>query len=341
MEHRIIKNQFHNEDIDVIILKNEEIEVHVTSLGCTIVSIFTKDKEGHMDDVVLGFDTMDSYLKQDKYIGAIVGRCAGRISNAQFTLQDKTYHLAKNNGNNTLHGGIDGFNTKVFDYVILENGIRFHYVSKDGEEGFPGNLDVHITYILDEHRLVATYVATCDQDTVINITNHSYFNLSGKGSILDHELLIHASEIICCDEDCCANKTHRLVLDTPFDFNTSKAIGKDIDVEDEQLKFGGGYDHYFIFDKKDPAVILKDRKSGRILEVSTNQDGCQLYTSNFLDGTLEGKHHWNFNRREAVCIETQAAPNAIHIEKEPSTILKKNETYKATTTFAFKIEGGK
>ncbi|MGX8850363.1 aldose epimerase family protein [Amedibacillus sp. YH-ame10] len=339
MEHNIKRNLFSNENIDVIVLKNQELEVHVTSLGCTIVSIFTKDKNGQMDDVVLGFDNMDTYLKQDKYIGAIVGRCAGRIRNGEFNLNDQTYTLPRNNGKNTLHGGIEGFNAKIFDYIILEDGIRFHYISKDGEEGFPGNLDVYVTYVLEGSKVIATYEATCDQDTILNITNHSYFNLAGKGSILDHELMIHAKEIICCDEDCCANGKHRPVHHSPFDFNESKPIGRDIDIDDEQLNYGGGYDHYFIFEEFDPAVVLKDPNSGRVLEVSTNQPGCQIYTSNFLDGTLEGKKHWYFNKREAVCIETQAAPNAIHIEKDPSTILRKNEKYVATTTFAFTIEG--
>lgn len=341
MEHYIKKNLYTNKDIDVIVLKNQELEVHVSSLGCTIISIMSKDRNGNVDDVVLGFDEMDAYEKQDKYIGAIIGRCAGRIQNGEFHLHNQAFQLSKNDGKNTLHGGIDGFDKKQFEYTIKKDGIRFHYVSKDGEEGFPGNLDLYVSYTLEHHRLIATYEATCDQDTLINITNHTYFNLAGKGSVLDHELMIHASEILCCDENCCANGKHRSVQHSPFDFTTSKRIGKDINMDDEQLNDAGGYDHYFIFDKKDPAVVLKDKKSGRVLEVSTNQNGCQIYTSNFLDGTLEGKNHWFFNKRDAVCIETQAAPNAIHIEKNPSTILRKNEKYIATTTFAFNIEGEK
>lgn len=339
MEYKVRKNEFTNQDIDIIEMKNQDIEVHVTSLGCTIISIFTKDKEGKVGDVVLGFDHMDTYQQQDKYLGAIVGRCAGRIKNATFELNNTVYKLPKNNGNNTLHGGVNGFNAKIFEYTLLDEGICFHYISKDGEEGFPGNLDVLITYTLNGSKLMATYEATCDQDTVLNITNHTYFNLAGQGTVLQHELQVHADEILCSDEDCCANKQHQLVEHTPFDFREPKQIGRDIEVDDPQLKIGGGYDHYFIFNKQDPSVILKDPNSGRVLEVTTNQPGCQIYTANFLDGTLEGKSHWFYKQREAVCIETQAAPNAIHIEEEPSTILRKGDTYCAITMFDFKVEG--
>lgn len=338
MDFTIEKNRFTNIAADVIVLKNEELEVHVTSLGCTIVSIFTKDKFGHKGDVVLGFDQMDTYTRQDKYLGAIVGRCAGRIKGAKFSLHDQTYTLAKNNGENTLHGGFEGFNTKVFDYEMLPNGICFHYVSKDLEEGYPGNLHVSITYILDGSKLIAQYDAVCDQDSVVNITNHTYFNLAGKGTVLNHELQVQSDEILCSDEDCCANGIPMDVSDTPFDFRIPKTIGKDIEVKHEQLIIGGGYDHFYLFNQQDKAVVLKDPSSGRILEVSTNQVGCQIYSANFLDGTLEGKKRWYFDRREALCIETQAAPNAIHTEKEPTTILKKGEPYQAITIFEFKTE---
>ncbi|MEG2506568.1 MAG: aldose epimerase family protein [Longicatena sp.] len=340
MEYEILKYQYANKDIDVIVMQNMHIKVVVSSLGCTIISIFTNDKYGNNDDVILGFDELDTYLQQDKYIGAIVGRCAGRIKNATFTLNEKEYHLAKNNAGNTLHGGNVGFNQKIFTYAMLEDGIDFHYLSKDGEENFPGNLDVHIKYRLVDNTLIAEYVATTDADTIVNLTNHMYFNLQGKGSVLDHELMIDASNIICSDADGCANGVLQDVSNTPFDFRKSKRVGKDIDEENEQLAIGSGYDHYYVFDRSERAVVLKDPISGRVMEVSTNQKGCQLYTANFLDGKLKGKKNWYFKAREALCIETQAAPNAIHTEVEPSTILLKGNTYQATTVYEFKIEGG-
>lgn len=337
MEYKIRKTDL---NIDIIEMKNEEIEVHVTPLGCIIISIFTKDKFGKMEDIVLGFDDLSTYQNQDKYIGAIVGRCAGRIKDGQFNLNGKDYKLAQNSGDNTLHGGIVGFDQKVFDYEMFEDGVRFHYVSNDGEEGFPGTLDLYITYTLFENKLIACYEATCDQDTIVNITNHSYFNLQGKGTVLNHELMIHSDEILCSDEGGCANGVRQPVKQTPFDFNEMKVIGKDIDKEDPQLAIGSGYDHYFIFDERESALILKDPISGRIMEVSTNQAGAQIYTANFLDGALKGKNNWYFNQRDAICIETQAAPNAIHIEKEPTTILKAGNKYCSQTNFEFKIESG-
>ncbi|MEG0264747.1 MAG: aldose epimerase family protein [Erysipelotrichaceae bacterium] len=338
IQYKIKKFQYLDPNIDVIEMKNEDIEVHVSTLGCTILSIFTKDKNEVKSDIVLGFDDRNIYLKQDKYIGAIVGRVAGRIKDAMFTLNEQEYHLEKNNGENALHGGLLGFDKQIFKYEMIDQGICLHYLSKDLEAGYPGNMEVSISYTLVENKLIAHYEATCDQDSIVNITNHTYFNLAGCGTVLNHELLIDSDEILCSDETGCANGVRLKVKDTPFDFNTSKQIGRDIDKDHEQLKIGGGYDHYYIFNQTSPSVILKDKKSGRVMKVNSDQKGAQIYSANFLDGTLKGKNNWYFNKRDAICIETQSAPNAIHIEENPSTILRKGNKYSATTIFEFYIE---
>ena len=294
--------------IDLISMKNDDLEIVVSNYGCTIVKVLMKDKHGHIDDVVLGYDDFSSYQTLDAYLGALVGRVANRIGKGQFTLNGQDYHLAINNGPNHLHGGIKGFSYRVFDYEFEnENTIHFHYISVDQEEGYPGTLNLHVRYPLDKDTLTIHYQATTDQDTLINLTNHSYFNLSGKQeNIYNHQLTVHASSFACVDQDY------------------------------DQLQLGKGFDHPFIFNQKENQVTLEHVSSGRRLTVSTTLPTAQIYTANYLDGRL-GKYGQHYNERDAVCIETQNLPDAIHIEKNPSTILRKGEQYDEITSYRFEV----
>ena len=238
-------------------LQNDEIKVITSNLGCHILSVFTKDRDGNYGDVVLGYQDVEDCHKDDKFLGCIIGRVANRIANGEFQLNGKTYKLAVNSGPNTLHGGINGFNQKIFNYEILEDGIRFIYLSPDMEEGFPGNLYLKIVYRLSGNELKMEYEAMSDQDTLINIANHSYFNLSAKDSkIYDHQLMIKSDQIAYADENGLPTGEFLDVENTPFDFKSFHEIGERIHDDDEQLRFVGGYDHCFMLkDEKDQAVL--------------------------------------------------------------------------------------
>lgn len=327
-----------NDGIDVLSMKNEKMEVVVSNFGCTIMKVLMKDKEGNVDDVVLGYDDFHQYQTRDAYLGALVGRVANRIKKGCFELNHKQYSLAINNGPNHLHGGIKGFSYQIFDYEIKDNEtIEFYYLSKDDEEGYPGNLDLKVTYQLKDDTLSVRYQATTDQDTLINITNHSYFNLSGKKeNIYNHQLMVKADCFACIDKDGLPTGEFRDVKDTAFDFNEFALIGERVEQSDEQLLLGKGFDHPFIFTTKENQVILEHLASGRRLTVSTTLPGAQIYTANYLDGRL-GKYGHHYFERDAVCIETQNLPDAIHIEKNPTTILKKGEIYDVITSYKFEV----
>ncbi|MFR7590454.1 MAG: aldose epimerase family protein [Longibaculum sp.] len=327
-----------DDHIDLISMKNDQLEVVVSNFGCTIIKVFMKDKNGHVDDVVLGYDDFQQYQTLDAYLGALVGRIANRIGKGEFSLNGEDYHLAINNGPNHLHGGIKGFSYQVFDYEIKdENTIEFHYLSKDGEEGYPGNLDFKAIYQLLGDTLTIRYLATTDKDTIINITNHSYFNLSGKQENIYHHLLtVKADRFACIDGDGLPTGQIREVKGSPFDFLQPALIGERIEEDDEQLKLGKGFDHPFLFNEKENQVILEHQESGRRLIVSTTLPGAQIYTANYLDGRL-GKYGQHYFERDALCIETQNLPDAIHIEKNPTTILKKGEIYDETTSYRFEV----
>lgn len=324
--------------IDFISLKNEYLEVEVTNFGCTIVKVLVKDKNNQIQDVVLGYETITDYQNYDAYLGALVGRVANRIGGASFDLNGKTYSLAANNGPNCLHGGIKGFSYQIFDYEIKDNDeVVFHYLSPDGDENFPGNLDFYASYQLVKDKLVIHYWATSDQDTLINITNHSYFNLSGGPCNIDQHLLkVSASQIACVNNDGLTTGNIKDVTNTPFDFREEKYIGDQINQEDEQLKIAKGYDHPFIFDIKDNQVVLYCEDTGIELTVSTTLPQAQLYTANYLDGRI-GKYGKPMNARDALCIETQNMPDSIHLEKEPTVILKKGERYDEMTSYQFRV----
>lgn len=325
-------------DIDLISMKNDDLEVVVSNFGCTIIKVLMKDKNGNIDDVVLGYDDFSSYQTLDAYLGALVGRIANRIGKGTFTLNGEEYNLVINNGPNHLHGGIKGFSYRVFDYEIKDNDtIEFHYFSPDGEENYPGNLDFKAIYQLDHDTLKIHYSATTDKDTIINITNHSYFNLSGKTeNVYKHLLQVKADQHACIDGDGLPTGEFRDVKDTPFDFNEPAYIGERVDLDDEQLQLGKGFDHPFIFTAKENQVVLTHEATGRRLTVSTTLPGAQIYTANYLDGRL-GKYGQHYYERDAVCIETQNLPDAIHIEENPTTILRKGETYDETTSYKFEV----
>lgn len=326
-----------DEKIDLIQMKNDELEVVVSNYGCTIIKVLMKDKEGNVDDVVLGYDNFSDYQTKDAYLGALVGRTANRIGKGTFSLNGQTYHLAINNGPNCLHGGIKGFSYQVFDYKIDGDTIEFSYLSKDGEEGYPGNLKFKAIYRLDHDTLIINYQAISDQDTIINITNHSYFNLSGaKENIYDHQLLVHSDKYACVDPDGLPTGKFNQVANTPFDFREMKCIGAMIDLDDEQLKLGAGYDHPFIFNQSVNQVELYHEASGRKLTVSTTLPGAQIYSANYLDGRI-GKYGISYLARYALCIETQNLPDAINLEAIPTTILKKGELYDETTSYKFEV----
>ena len=320
-------------------LQNDEIKVITSNLGCHILSVFTKDRDGNYGDVVLGYQDVEDCHKDDKFLGCIIGRVANRIANGEFQLNGKTYKLAVNSGPNTIHGGINGFNQKIFNYEILENGIRFIYLSPDMEEGYPGSLYLKVVYRLCDNTLKMEYEAVSDQDTLINITNHSYFNLSaGKDKIYHHQLKVKADEIACVDENCLANGTFLKIENTPFDFKEFHEIGERINDDHEQLKLAGGYDHSFMVKDEEDQLILYDKETGRKLTMTTTLPCIQVYTGNFLSGGCNGKGGKPYENRDGVALEAQFLPNSIHIEEEPKVILRKGEEYEAVTTYRFEVE---
>lgn len=323
--------------IDLISMKNDELEIVVSNFGCTIVKVLMKDKDGHISDVVLGYDDFSNYQTLDAYLGALVGRVANRIGKGKFSLNGEEYSLVINNGPNHLHGGIKGFSYQVFDYVIKENSIEFYYVSQDGEEGYPGELDLSVIYTLEGDTLTIHYFATTSKDTLINLTNHSYFNLSAKQeNIYNHLLQVKADQYACIDQYGLPTGVFNDVKGTAFDLNIPAYIGERVEQDEEQLVLGKGFDHPFIFHAKENQVVLEHQPTGRRLTVSTTLPGAQIYTANYLDGRI-GKYGQHYQERDAICIETQNLPDAIHLEEHPTTILKKGETYDEMTSYKFEV----
>lgn len=327
-------------------LKNSHgVEVRAMNYGGIIQAIRVPDRKGNLADIVLGHDKAEGYMPNPPYLGAIVGRYANRIANGTFTLDGKTYTLPKNDGPNTLHGGT----TRTFDKVVWDGqplkdktGVVFEYLSKDGEEGFPGNMKVSVTYTLTEsNELVIDYKATTDKASPINVSQHSYFNLKGEGNgdILDHEVMLNADRFTPVDKNLIPTGELRPVKGTPFDFTMSNKVGTRIDDQYEQLVLGHGYDHNFIIDRKGEGLTLAARvyepTSGRVLEVSTTQPAVQFYTGNFLDGTVTGKEGHVYKRRYGFCLETQHYPDSPNHPDFPTTILKPGETFHQKTVFKF------
>ena len=336
-----------NEEVSMYTIKNNSnMEVDIINYGATIVSIRVPDKNGNIDDVALGYDTLEAYENGDKYLGALIGRCGNRIKNASFKLNGKEYNLAKNNGNNHLHGGNTGFDKVVWKVEIVEeNKLKLSYLSKDGEENYPGNLQVDVYYSLnDNNELKIEYFATTDEDTVVNLTNHSYFNLNGEasGDVLNQKILINADRFTVTDAESIPTGELRDVSNTPMDFRTLKVIGNDIDSDYEQIRFGQGYDHNWMLNAKGDintlAAKVVDETSGRIMEVYTTNEGVQFYSGNFLDGTGGSKNGNGYNKRSGLCLETQFVPDAINNSNFTSCILKKDEEYNHATIYKFSIK---
>jgi len=317
----------------------------VTDFGAKLVSLVVPDKNGKLADVILGYDSLSQYLKGDSYFGATVGRYANRIAKGKFTLNGKEYQLALNNGVNHLHGGPGGFHSVLWKSEVIDKdgipALKLTYTSPDGEEGYPGNLEISVTYSWnDSNELTIDYAATCDQDTYINLTNHSLFNLkgAGDGDILDHELMLAADTYTPVDSTLIPTGTMDSVKNTPFDFNTAVAIGKRINDDYGQLKIGKGYDHNWVLKSSkltDLAASLYEPVSGRLMEVYTTEPGIQFYSGNFLDGSQKGHGNLPYNFRYGLALEAQHFPDSPNQPNFPSTLLKKGEQYTQTTVYKF------
>jgi aldose 1-epimerase len=333
-------------EISLYTLKNTHgMEVAITNYGATIVSIKVPDKKGQIEDVTLGYHGVDGYVTDKSYFGVTAGRYANRIAHGSFTLDGQKYQVPKNDGDNALHGGKIGFNKRIWEAMDVpgKNAIQMTYASPDGEQGFPGKLKVMVTFTLnDQNELRIDYLATTDKATVLNLTNHSYFNLAGQGNgdILGTKLTIHASRMTPVDSTLIPTGELKPVKGTPFDFTTEHVVGERInDTKDEQLKLGRGYDHNFVIDRTKPGVVLTaeayDPKSGRVLEVLTDQPGVQFYTGNFLDGTAHGKGGKTYPYRTGFCLETQHFPDSPNHPKFPTSELKPGAKFTSTTIYRF------
>jgi len=331
--------------VNAYTIQNENgIKAEIINYGGIVVSLYIPDKNGKFDDIVLGFDDIEGYLiNSSPYFGAIIGRHANRIEGASFELNGKIYTLMKNDGNNHLHGGGKGFDKVLWDVVDCnESSIKLFYRSADGEEGYPGNLDVTVTYTLtDDDELVINYNAVSDADTIINLTNHTYFNLAGHGSgnVMDHWLKINADKYTVSNEECIPTGEIKDVTGTVMDFRQGKRIKPEPQPGDDTMLFNGGYDHNFVLNKEigklEWIAELYDPKSGRKMDVFTTKPGVQLYTSNNLAGPVTGKGGVRYDKWGAVCLETQYFPNAVKHKHFPSPVLKAGEQYNHTTIYKF------
>jgi aldose 1-epimerase len=331
--------------VSIYTLTNQNgLRAQITNYGGIVTSLETPDRKGKIADIVLGFDSLDGYLANPgPFVGALIGRYANRIGQARFALRGVPYQLDKNDGENSLHGGPRGFDKRVWTPRALpDGGLELTYVSKDGEGGFPGNLEVTAVYHLtDANELRIDYTATTDKITVVNLTSHGYFNLKGAGSgdILGHRLTLNADRFTPVDANLIPTGELRPVAGTPFDFRKRAVIGARIDQNDEQLKLGHGFDHNWALNRNGEGLSLaarvEERDSGRVLEVLTTEPGIQFYTGNFLDGSIRGKGGRIYGRRSGLCLETQHFPDSPNQPAFPSTELKPGQTFRSTTVFRF------
>ena len=331
--------------VEVYTLTNRNgVEVRAMTFGAIITSIRVPDRKGAIADVVLGFDRLEGYLGDHPYFGAVVGRYGNRIANARFTLGGRTYALAANNGPNHLHGGVRGFDKYVWtaEPIAGVQGVAFTRTSPDGEEGYPGRLQVRVSYVLsDANELSIEYQATTDKATPVNLTQHTYFNLAGHGAgtILDHEVMINADRFTPVGESLIPTGTLAPVAGTPMDFRRPMTVGARIDADTEQIRFGGGYDHNWVLNRSgagpELAARVVDPASGRMLEVLTTEPGVQFYTGNFLDGSVKGKGGAAYVRRSGLCLETQHFPDSPNQPSFPTTILEPGQTYRSKTVWRF------
>ena len=337
-------------DVNEYTLSNQQgMEVSIINYGGIITSWTAKDKNGVYEDIVLGFNELSEYEKESPYFGAIIGRYGNRIAKGKFSIEGKEYTLAVNNGENHLHGGMKGFDKVVWDAETISKNssvsLILTYLSKDMEEGYPGNLEVEVTYTLNnEDELSVTYKATTDKTTVINLTQHSYFNLSANfnNTILNHELILNSDSFLPVDNTLIPTGEFRDVTNTPFDFRTSKTIGQQIDEEDPQLKNGFGYDHCWVLNEQDKGIRFVasafEPQSRRFLEVFSDEPGIQFYSGNFLDGTLPSKNNGTYEFRSGFCLETQHFPDSPNHKNFPSVILRPEEEYNSQTIFKLTVK---
>jgi aldose 1-epimerase len=330
--------------VTIYTLKSSRLEMRVMTYGARVVSIKSPDRNGKMANVALGYDNLEDYLKDNKtYFGAVAGRYANRIANGTFKLEGKEYRLSTNEGNNTLHGGVEGFDRRNWTGREVANGVELTLVSKDGDQGFPGSLTAQVRYTLQGNKVVIRYTANTDKPTVVNLTNHTYFNLSGAGSgtILNETLTIHADRITPVNSNLIPTGQLKSVVGTPFDFNSPIIIGARISANDEQLKFGRGYDHNWVLNGKEgllrPAARVYDPVSGRVLEEETTEPGLQFYTGNFLDGTFSGPGG-NYSFRSGLCLESQHFPDSPNQHSFSSTELLPTKGYSSETTWTLSVE---
>lgn len=308
---------------------NKGVEVSITNYGGTVTSIRVPDRNGVVGDVVPGYDTLEEYMQNPHYFGALIGRYANRIARGRFSLNGVEYQLAQNNGANHLHGGVKGFDKRIWNASETTGGLHLEYLSRDGEENYPGNLNVAVDYSLnDDNELRIDYHATTDKDTIVNLTNHSYFNLAGEGTILGHELMLHAGSFTPVSDDLIPTGEIRSVDGTPMDFRTARPIGN------------GGYDHNFVLDDWNHGSIrsvarLSEPNSGRVMEVLTTQPGIQFYSGNFFDGSLMGKGGVRYQKYAGLCLETQHFPDSPNQPNFPTTVLRVGEHYRESTVYRF------
>ena len=341
------------EDFDQIklytLMNRNRILVNITNFGAIITSMIVPDRNGRFEDIVLGYKDVKDYINAvDKaYFGAIVGRYGNRIAAGRFSIDGTEYTLATNNNENHLHGGVIGFDKVIWDAETIGGedwvGVQMKYLAKDGEEGYPGNLQVVVDYkLLDDNELVIDYAATTDKATPVNLTQHTYFNLKGegKGDILGHELMIHADKFTPVDSGMIPTGKLQEVVGTPFDFRKSKPIGRDICQHHEQIEFAGGYDHNWVINSENDgsmklAATVHEPNTGRFMEIHTREPGIQFYCGNFLDGRLKGKSGKAYVHRGGFCLETQHYPDSPNQPNFPNTILRPGEQYETRTTFKF------
>ena len=332
---------------DVYTLKNADLDVGIATYGARIVWLKTKDRDGKVADVVLGYKSVDGYVAEGTaktYFGSIVGRYGNRIRAGKFSIDGKQYQVPPNNNGNALHGGPHGFDDQLWTGKEVPGGVEMSLLSKDGDMGFPGTLTVHVRYTLVDGSVQIAYSATTDKPTVTNITNHSYFNLSGEGSgtILNEVLMLNADEYTPVDAGLIPVGGPKPVEGTPFDFRKPTPIGARIDQPNEQLKIAGGYDHNWVLNGKNGemklAAKLYDPKSGRVLTVTTTQPGVQFYSGNFLNGSFKGNAGVAYSKNTGLCLETQHYPDSPNQPDFPSTLLKPGETMHSTTVFTFSTQ---
>ncbi|MCX7875502.1 MAG: galactose mutarotase [Melioribacteraceae bacterium] len=348
MEKKIFGKLDDGTEVFLFTLKNKNgMKAEIITYGATVVSLTSPDRNNNYKDIVLGYDSISGYVNDVSYFGSIVGRFGNRIAKGQFSIDGIKYQLTINNNENHLHGGKYGFNKKNWDFVKSvedENGMSLilKYLSKDGEEGYPGNLEIYVTYsVTNNDELKIEYSATTDKKTIINPTHHSYFNLTANpnNTILDHELMINAEYYTPVNSGLIPLGKLEKVENTPFDFRSPKKIGKDIDSDFDQLKLGLGYDHNFVINRKNNDVIkiaeVYEPTTGRFMEVFSDQPGLQFYSGNFLNGTAIGKNGIKYNYRTSFCLEAQHFPDSPNQKDFPSVFLKPGEVYKQTTIYKF------